>query len=64
MSGPDKLSMPDIKRRVKAMSDALEALGVEIGGAEMAPDGTIRILAKGEMKADPYEAWKKARANG
>jgi hypothetical protein len=49
-----------ITRAIKAVTDA----GVEVGGVDVLPDGTVRILTKDSVKADPYDAWKRARANG
>lgn len=47
-----------IERAIRAM----QALGLEIGGVEIAPGGVVRVLTKGEIKADGYGQWKKNRA--
>ncbi len=58
------LTAPEIKRRIKAMRTAVGLNESDVGCVEMAPDGTIRVFAKGETKADQFEDWERRAANG
>jgi hypothetical protein len=50
---------------VKAINSA-KAGGLEIGGVEVAPDGTIRVLSKdatGQISGDAFEDWKRGKGD-
>lgn len=49
--------------RIKRALAAWLAAGQQLGGLEVAPDGTIRILASAPAgpQADPLEAWLAGR---
>ena len=42
----DSIKAPEIKRRCKALSDAMEANGGSVGAIRMLPDGTIEVVDK------------------
>lgn len=49
------------RKLVSAAVEAATAAGVKVGGIEIAPDGTIRILRQQPASAAPgdaYDAWK------
>ena len=48
-----------IERAVKAAKDA----GLEVGGVEVLPDGTVRVLTKDSTQHDAFADWKRERAN-
>jgi len=68
-SKPRKSTMPS-KAKFKRMLDVASQAGMTIGGVELAPDGTLRILAERLVSAplgshgmhsgaqpDEFEAW-------
>lgn len=46
-----------IERAVKAAKDA----GLDVGGVEVLPDGTVRVLTKESAQHDAFSDWKKQR---
>lgn len=46
-----------IERAVKAAKDA----GLDVGGVEVLPDGTVRVLTKDSAKTDAFADWQKRR---
>ena len=46
-----------IDRAVRAAQDA----GLEVGGFEVLPDGTVRVLTKESVKHDAFADWQKRR---
>ena len=52
--------------RIKRALAAWLAAGQQLGGLEVAPDGTVRILASAPPKApdDAMDAWLARRGNG
>lgn len=48
-----------IERAIKAAKDA----GLDIGGVDVLPDGTVRVLTKESTKVDAFSDWKRERAN-
>ena len=46
-----------IERAVKAAKDA----GLDVGGVEVLPDGTVRVLTKESTQHDAFSDWKKQR---
>lgn len=46
-----------IERAVKAAKDA----GLDVGGVEVLPDGTVRVLTRESTKADDFADWKRQR---
>lgn len=48
-----------IKRAVQAAKD----LGMEVGGFEVLPNGTVRVLTKDSLQHDAFADWKRERAN-
>lgn len=48
-----------IERAIKAAKDA----GMDVGGVEVSPDGTVRVLTKESTKVDAFSDWKRERAN-
>lgn len=60
MSGKTSYAVQKIiERAVKAAKDA----GLDVGGVEVLPDGTVRVLTKESTKVDPFADWKRERAN-
>ena len=47
----------EIVRAIKAAKDA----GLEVGGFDVKPDGTVSILTKDSVKSDAFADWKKQR---
>ncbi|GGN49617.1 hypothetical protein GCM10011349_20430 [Novosphingobium indicum] len=51
------------KAKVKSYVETARELGIKIGGVELAPDGTIRILAEQAVRAantgSAYDDWKR-----
>lgn len=53
------------KAKVRCYIEAARELGVRVGGFEVTPDGTIRILAEQAVKANlgsganAYDDWKR-----
>lgn len=57
---PSHFRQADVERTVKAA----RAAGLPIGGLEVAPDGTIRIItaeARESVPASPFDQWKAKR---
>lgn len=49
-----------IERAIKAAKDA----GMDVGGVEVSPDGTVRVLTRESTKVDAYADWKRRAVNG
>lgn len=50
------MSAREQNRRIKAASRAIVAAGGKVGAVEIAPDGTVRVLAASEREADDEAA--------
>lgn len=55
------------RAKMRAFVEQARELGIKVGGIELAPDGTIRILAEQAVRAatsgtadDAYDDWKNA----
>jgi hypothetical protein len=58
MSGkPSYAVQKIIERAVKAAKDA----GLDVGGVEVLPDGTVRVLTRESAKTDAFADWQKRR---
>jgi hypothetical protein len=58
MSGKSSYALQKIiERAIKAAKDA----GLEVGGVDVKPDGTVTVLTKDSTKVDPFADWKKQR---
>jgi len=57
---PDKYAQ---QRAITRLINAAKDAGLEIGGIEIGPGEIIRLLTKGETKADAFEDWKREKAN-
>jgi hypothetical protein len=40
---------------------AAKELGLDVGGVEVLPDGTVRVLTKDSVKTDAFAEWQKRR---
>lgn len=45
------------KAAIKRATEAAKACGIEPGGVELAPDGTIRILSAQAAPRDAWDEW-------
>lgn len=54
---PSNFRQSDVERAVKAA----RAAGLDVGGVEVAPDGTIRVMTATQAPAgasNPFDQWK------
>jgi hypothetical protein len=53
-----------VKKIIARALDAAREAGLEIGGVDVRPDGTVRVLTREATKEDAFADWKRRAANG